>query len=126
MWSPQLNTFRVVYKSLLSFGSVITLRIPPTVLMSETPTLCEPSINERDVVAPAFVRCPDTRGPGFPETPTPANEPVEVKPVSWDGPHDKRNPQNWSASRKWLVLSVNGIVTVNVYVQQVMFSAVTS
>jgi hypothetical protein len=82
---------------------------------SETPTLFEPSINDPGVLAAEFGQCLDAYGPGFRETPTPVNEPVEVKPVSWDGPHDPKNPRNWPTSRKWLVTAVNSILTINVY-----------
>lgn len=70
--------------------------------MPETPALYESST--------------DTYSLDFSETPTPTNEPVEAKPVSWEGPHDPKNPQNWSEARKWLIMSVTGIITVNVYV----------
>ncbi|KAF9648346.1 MFS general substrate transporter [Thelephora ganbajun] len=80
--------------------------------MSETPTLYESSINDPGTIADE--RNLDAYVPDCLETPTPVNEPIEVKPVSWDGPHDPKNPQNWPASRKWLVTSVIGIITVNV------------
>jgi len=82
--------------------------------MSETPTLYESSTNEH------------TFGPDFSTSPTSVQEPVEVKPVSWDGPNDPKNPQNWSAWKKWMVMSVTGIVTVNVCVLRVVLSAVTN
>ena len=94
--------------------------------MSETRTLCESSINDREVVAAEFQPRLDTHGPNLLETSTPLKGPVEVKPVSWDGHHDPKNPQNWSASRKWLVMSVNSIITVNVYVPRTLFAELAS
>jgi len=94
--------------------------------MSVTPTPHELPVNEPKAMAAESGRHLDAYGPEFSETPTPVNEPVEVEPVSWDGPHDPKNPQNWSASRKRLIMFVNGIITVNVYVLRVVFSAVTS
>ena len=85
--------------------------------MSETPTLCESSVNEPKIVSSEL----ELNAPEFVETPIPA---VEVGPVSWDGPQDPTNPQNWPEWRKWLVMSVNAIITVNVYVLRVMFSVV--
>lgn len=82
--------------------------------MAGTPTLCESSIDDTEAVVTVFK--PRLDDPDFSETPTLASELAGLKPVSWDGPHDLRNPQNWSASRKWLVMSVNAIITVNVYV----------
>jgi hypothetical protein len=82
--------------------------------MSETPTLCESSVNDPEVVVAGFELPLGPPSPGFSGTQTPVNEPAEVKPVSWDGLHDPKNPQNWSPSRKWLVMSVNSIITVNV------------
>ncbi|KIL58566.1 hypothetical protein M378DRAFT_86356 [Amanita muscaria Koide BX008] len=34
--------------------------------------------------------------------------------VTWDGPHDPENPQNWSNSYKWLITIVTIVMTVNV------------
>jgi len=95
--------------------------------MSETPTLYEPSIDNPEALAAGFERRLDTYGPDFSQRPSPVDEPVETKPISWDGPHDPKNPQNWSTSRKWLVMAVNGIITVNVYVlREFFFFAATS
>ena len=84
--------------------------------MSDTPTLYEFSIDDPEAASTEFGSRVDAYGPDSSETPTPVNEPVETKPVSWDGPNDQKNPQNWSASKKWLVMSVNAITTVNVCV----------
>lgn len=94
--------------------------------MSETPTLYESSTNEPEVAAAECERYLDTFSPDFSTTPTSVQEPLEVKPVSWDGPHDPKNPQNWSARKKWMVMSVTGIITVNVYVLQLALSTVAS
>ncbi len=36
--------------------------------------------------------------------------------VQWDGPDDPENPQNWSARRKWLMIVVVTLMSVNVCV----------
>lgn len=36
--------------------------------------------------------------------------------VTWDGPDDPSNPQNWSTKRKWIITMTCIIMTVNVYV----------
>jgi len=95
-------------------------------VMSETTTPHEPPVTGPNVAAAEYGQHLDAYGPEYSETPTPVNEPVEVEPVSWDGPHDPKNPKNWSASRKRLITFVNGIITVNMYVLRVVFSAVTS
>lgn len=108
-----------IHKSLPSLGHIITLTMTvPTGLVSETQlTLYEPSINGPEATDTELERRIDTFGPGSLETLAPVNEPVEGKPVSWDGPNDPNNPQNWSPSKKWLVMAVNGIITINVYVR---------
>lgn len=42
--------------------------------------------------------------------------PSEADPnlVSWDGPNDPTNPQNWSTRYKWFITLVCIIMTVNV------------
>ena len=85
-------------------------------MADETPTLYEPSINYPEAIATEHERRFDTYDPGSSETLAPVNEPVERKPISWDGPNEPNNPQNWSASKKWLVMTVTGIITINVYV----------
>lgn len=34
--------------------------------------------------------------------------------VTWDGPDDPANPQNWSLTRKWCVTMICLVMTVNV------------
>jgi DHA1 family multidrug resistance protein-like MFS transporter len=34
--------------------------------------------------------------------------------VSWDGPDDPANPQNWTIRRKWVITMVCIVMTVNV------------
>lgn len=46
----------------------------------------------------------------------PSESTVDVNMVTWDGPNDPTNPQNWSIKYKWLVTVVCIIMTVNVYV----------
>ena len=86
-------------------------------VISETPTLHEPSADDPQVVAAESEQDICTRSPDSSETaPTQVNELAEASPVSWEGPHDPKNPQNWSTSKKWLVMSVNAAVTVNMCV----------
>ena len=40
----------------------------------------------------------------------------EPKAVTWDGPDDPSNPQNWSYGYKWFVTLICGLLTLNVYV----------
>ncbi|KAI0270455.1 MFS general substrate transporter [Gloeopeniophorella convolvens] len=40
-------------------------------------------------------------------------KPVDSNLVSWDGPDDMENPQNWSNARKWLVTFVCNLLTLN-------------
>jgi hypothetical protein len=49
-------------------------------------------------------------------TSEPYLEPLEPRIVSWDGPNDPNNPQNWSYGYKWFVTLICGLVTLNVYV----------
>lgn len=47
------------------------------------------------------------------EVPVPSNEPVTV---SWDGPDDPTNPQNFPVSKKWNIVGVCCALTINAYV----------
>ena len=89
---------------------------PPAIGMSETPKVNKSTINTPEVVVIEFVRRLDTYGPNSSEILAPVVKPVEVKPVSWDGPNDPKNPQNWTSSKKWSIMAINGIVAINVYV----------
>jgi len=84
--------------------------------MAETQTLYEPSISDPEAITIELGRPLDASGPGSLETLVALVDPVEGKPVSWDGPDDPNNPQNWSASKKWLVMFAIGVITVNVCV----------
>lgn len=42
--------------------------------------------------------------------------------VSWDGPKDQQNPQNWSRSRKWLITMLTGAMTFSVSFGSSIFS----
>ncbi|KAI0049050.1 MFS general substrate transporter [Auriscalpium vulgare] len=55
------------------------------------------SIHKSPKVAPAF---------------TP--QPIDPNQVTWDGPNDQLNPQNWSNRYKWWVTAVCSVMTVNV------------
>ena len=41
---------------------------------------------------------------------------IDANMVTWDGPNDLSNPQNWSTKYKWFVTVVCTVITVNVYV----------
>jgi len=46
--------------------------------------------------------------------------PQDDNKVTWDGPNDPENPQNWSKSYKWFITFVCMIITVNVYVRVIL------
>ncbi|CAA7270304.1 unnamed protein product [Cyclocybe aegerita] len=52
---------------------------------------------------------PKTGTNTFPPAPT-----LDANMVTWDGPDDPTNPQNWSIRYKWLITAVCIIMTVNV------------
>lgn len=41
---------------------------------------------------------------------------LDANMVTWDGPDDPENPQNWSIRRKWFITILTIVMTVNVYV----------
>ena len=41
---------------------------------------------------------------------------LDANLVTWDGPNDPSNPQNWSIKYKWWVTVVCTVMTINVYV----------
>ncbi|KAI9457481.1 MFS polyamine transporter [Lactarius psammicola] len=41
-------------------------------------------------------------------------EPPEPRVVTWDGPNDPNNPQNWSYGYKWFITLICGLLTLNV------------
>ncbi|KAJ7461146.1 MFS polyamine transporter [Mycena latifolia] len=45
-----------------------------------------------------------------PQTPPP----LDPEEITWDGPDDQANPQNWSTRRKWMITLVCIVMTVNV------------
>lgn len=47
-------------------------------------------------------------------SPLPVEPTLDANMVTWDGPDDPKNPQNWSIKYKWLVTIVCTIMTVNV------------
>lgn len=51
-----------------------------------------------------------------PLPPTKEDEKADPDPnmVTWDGPDDPTNPQNWSTGYKWFITIVCGIMTINV------------
>ncbi|KAJ6464893.1 MFS polyamine transporter [Mycena sanguinolenta] len=40
--------------------------------------------------------------------------PPDPQEITWDGPNDQTNPQNWSDGRKWLITLTCVVMTVNV------------
>lgn len=44
----------------------------------------------------------------------PSEQTIDANMVTWDGPNDPTNPQNWTVKYKWLVTLVIIIMTVNV------------
>lgn len=34
--------------------------------------------------------------------------------VTWDGPDDPENPQNWSDTRRWAITALSLVMTINV------------
>lgn len=47
-------------------------------------------------------------------SPNPSEE-LDIFKVSWDGPNDPDNPQNWSKPYKWLITILCCLLTLNVY-----------
>ncbi|KAJ3723760.1 major facilitator superfamily domain-containing protein [Lentinula raphanica] len=43
-----------------------------------------------------------------------SSSPSTPSPVTWDGPTDQANPQNWSTTRKWLLTVLCAGMTINV------------
>ncbi|KAJ7088126.1 MFS polyamine transporter [Mycena epipterygia] len=43
-----------------------------------------------------------------------APAPPDSEEITWDGPDDQDNPQNWSDRRKWVITAVCVVMTVNV------------
>ena len=48
------------------------------------------------------------------ESPPPPEPTEDPNLVTWDGPNDLENPQNWSRNYKWFITVVCSIMTVNV------------
>jgi multidrug resistance protein len=78
--------------------------------VSPTPTIFEPT-------APLEPETKHER-PGFDWTLSVTSESTlehpEPKAVTWDGPDDPNNPQNWSYGYKWFVTLICGLLTLNV------------
>lgn len=47
------------------------------------------------------------------EGPSPVTT-LDINMVTWDGPNDPSNPQNWSTKYKWLATIVPIIMSINV------------
>ncbi|KAF9044209.1 MFS polyamine transporter [Panaeolus papilionaceus] len=54
-------------------------------------------------------KAPAPAASGFSPAPT-----IDANMVTWDGPNDPANPQNWSIPYKWLITALCIIMTVNV------------
>ena len=52
------------------------------------------------------------RGDGLP--PLKEVAPPDPHLVTWDGPNDPENPQNWSSRRKWAITILCVLLTINV------------
>ncbi len=61
-------------------------------------------------------RDPPLKSPGVVSVAVPALPTEDPNRVTWDGPDDPTNPQNWSRGYKWFLTLVCIIMTVNVYV----------
>lgn len=63
---------------------------------------------------------PPPKTPKFPSrsnVPSPsAATTLDSDMITWDGPDDPENPQNWSTRYKWMVTIVCVIMSVNVFV----------
>lgn len=69
----------------------------------------------RDERETEFYGADDVREPEELKKPAPAKEAeVDKNLVSWDGPDDPANPQNWSPKYRWFVTLVCCVMTVNV------------
>ncbi|KAJ7466200.1 MFS general substrate transporter [Mycena galericulata] len=56
---------------------------------------------------------PPPKSPGQEARPS-TPPPLGPKEITWDGPNDQENPQNWTDSRKWLITLTCVLMTVNV------------
>jgi MFS transporter, DHA1 family, multidrug resistance protein len=58
---------------------------------------------------------PPGKAPSGEPHPQPPPEPEsDPNVVTWDGPNDPANPQNWSRKYKWIITVICSIVTINV------------
>ncbi|KAJ7757193.1 MFS general substrate transporter [Mycena maculata] len=57
---------------------------------------------------------PLPKSPGRVRLPSPPLPPLDPEEITWDGPDDQENPQNWTDGRKWLITITCVIMTVNV------------
>ncbi|KAF7969482.1 hypothetical protein HWV62_27281 [Athelia sp. TMB] len=70
---------------------------------------------ERDARETAFYGGDDPHDPAALKKPVaPAQPDVDADLVTWDGPADPANPQNWSRRYKWCITLVCCLMTVNV------------
>ncbi|KAJ7480336.1 MFS polyamine transporter [Mycena galericulata] len=56
---------------------------------------------------------PPPKSPGMEARPS-TPPPLDPEEITWDGPDDQDNPQNWTDSRKWLITLTCVVMTVNV------------
>ena len=50
---------------------------------------------------------------------------IDANMITWEGPNDPLNPQNWSSKYKWFVTLVCTVITINVYVQEFIYHFAT-
>ena len=114
--------------SLISTTTTTTTSVPTSPACSSTTTILQDEQlaikleTERDEARFEFY------GGNDPEDPPPKNNlsvtplPFLPKPntdpnvVTWDGPDDPENPQNWSFLYRWLITIACTVMTLNVYV----------
>jgi hypothetical protein len=52
-------------------------------------------------------------------------EQADANMVTWDGPDDPTNPQNWSKPYKWFITVICCVMTVNVYVTSIYITYIS-
>ncbi|KAG8976550.1 hypothetical protein FRC05_003389 [Tulasnella sp. 425] len=65
------------------------------------------STSEDTITTPPPERATNDNDPPKDENPTPKpSQDVDSNVVTWDGPNDPANPQNWSAKKKWIATTI--------------------
>lgn len=98
-------------------SSVTMLDAPPTIRPSH-PSQLDSEIADEEARMEMYggddVREPPLLSPKRELSSFEASSPSSA-PVTWDGPQDPHNPQNWTVLRKWLLTILCAGMTVNVY-----------